>query len=493
MNFFDGRLELLDDLVRQVLLLTDRLENVSLGPQELAQLVLEPRHLGRRNVVEVAVDPRVDRDDLLLHGPRLVLRLVQRLDHPLSPGQSPLRLRVELGPELRESLELAVLGELETQAPRHLLHRLRLGIPAHARDGDADVDGRSDARVEQVALQEDLTVRDRDDVRRDVGRDVAGLGLDHRQGGQRATAQVVRELAGALEEPGMEVEDVPGERLAPWRPPEEQRHLPVGVSVLREVVVDTERVLAVVEEVLPHRAAGEGSHPLDRSGLGRVRSDDDRVVHGSGFAQALVDLGDGRGLLADRHVDADHVLALLVQDRVDEDRGLAGGAVADHELALATTDRNHRVDRLDPGLERLLHGLAVDDAGRLELERARFGRVDRPGAVERLAERVHDPPYESVPDGHVDDLSGPLHGLAFADVLPLAEERHADVSLLEVEGDAGDAVLELEHLHGHAAFEPVHAGEPVSDLENGAHLRELGVDVVLLDPLLQDRGDLLWA
>src|SRR5919109_3515061 len=73
-------------------------------------------------------------------------------------------------------------------------------------------------------------------------------------------------------------------------------------------------------------------------------------------------------------------LAALVEDRVDEDRGLAGRAVADDQLALAAADVRHRVDRLDAGLERLLHGLAVDDSGRLELERARLVALDRRGA-----------------------------------------------------------------------------------------------------------------
>ncbi len=291
----------------------------------------------------------------------------------------------------------------------------------------------------------------------------------------------------------MEVEDVAREGLAAGRAAEQERHLPVGVRVLREVVVDAERVLAVVEEVLAHGAAREGRHPLDRSRLDRGGRDDDRVVHRAGLAQPLVDLRDRRGLLADRDVDADHVLALLVQDRVDQDRGLAGRAVADHELALAAADRDHRVDRLDAGLERLLHRLALDDAGRLELDRARLVGLDRPLAVERLAERVHDPADERVADRDAHDLAGALDRLALADLLPVAEERHADVPLLEVEGDTGDAVLELERLHGHAVLEAVDAGEAVSDLEDGADLRELGVDVVLLDPLLEERGDLFWA
>ena len=58
-----------------------------------------------------------------------------------------------------------------------------------------------------------------------------------------------------------------------------------------------------------------------------------------------------------------HVLALLVDDRVDGDGGLAGLAVADDELALAAADGDHRVDGLDAGLQRLLDRLALDDAG----------------------------------------------------------------------------------------------------------------------------------
>ena len=93
--------------------------------------------------------------------------------------------------------------------------------------------------------------------------------------------------------------------------------------------------------------------------------DDDRVLHRAGLLQPLDDGGDGGRLLADGDVDADDALPLLVDDRVDRDRGLAGAAVADDQLALAAADRDHRVDRLDAGLQRLLHRLAHDDAGRL--------------------------------------------------------------------------------------------------------------------------------
>ena len=349
------------------------------------------------------------------------------------------------------------------------------------------------AREEETRLEEDLTVGDRDDVRRDVRRDVAGLRLDDRKRRERAGAEIVRELAGALEQPRVEIEDVAGERLAARRPAQKQRELAVRVRVLREVVVDAERVLAVVEEVLAHRAAGERCHPLDRRGLLGGRRHDDRVLHRARVAQALDDLGDRRPLLADRDVDTDDVSPALVQDRVDRDRGLARGAVADDELALATADRRHRVDRLEAGLQRLLHGLPLDDARSLELEWAALGRLDRTEPVERVAERVDDPAEQAGSDRDAHDLAGAAHRLALLHVLPLAEERGADVVLLEVERDAGHAVLELEPLERDAVLEAVDAGDAVPDLEDAADLREVGLDVELLDSILEDRGDLFGA
>ena len=253
--------------------------------------------------VEVAAGAGVDRRDLVLDLPRLQLVLVERLDQALAAGQRRLRLGVEVRAELRERLELAVLRQLEAQLAGDLLHRLGLRVAAHARHRDADVDGRAHARAEQVALEEDLAVGDRDDVGRDVGRHVAGLRLDDRQRRQRAAAELVVQLHRALEQARVQVEDVARVGLAARRAAQQQRHLAVGVGVLGQVVVDAERVLAVVEEVLAHRAAGVRRHVLDRRGLVGRRGHDDRVVHRAVLAQRLGDLHHRRHALADRDVD----------------------------------------------------------------------------------------------------------------------------------------------------------------------------------------------
>src|ERR1700730_15690837 len=147
-----------------------------------------------------------------------------------------------------------------------------------------------------------------------------------------------------------------------------------------------------VAEVLAHRAAAIRRDELQR---GRFRSGrrDHRGVFHRAMAVELVDhLRDGRALLPDRDVKALHVLAALVDDGVEGDRGLAGLAVADDQLALSAPDLQHRVDRLDSGLERLLDRLAAGDARGPCLDSPLLGGLDRALAVDRLGPRNYHAP-----------------------------------------------------------------------------------------------------
>ena len=202
---------------------------------------------------------------------------------------------------------------------------------------------------------------------------------------------------------------------------------------------------------------------------------------------------DRRLLLTDRHVEAEHVLPLLVDDRVDRDGRLSGLTVTDDELALTTADRDHGVDRLDACLERLLDRLTTDDARRLQLDAARVLRVDRALAVDGLTERVHHATDERLADGDLHDAARALDALAFADAGVGAEDRDTDVVLFEVEDHAHHAAVQLDELTGHGALEAVHARDAVTDGEHGAGLGDVDRLVVSGDLLLDDVGDLFGA
>src|ERR1700754_4102423 len=149
---------------------------------------------------------------------------------------------------------------------------------------------------------------------------------------------------------------------------------------------------------------------------------------------------DGGHALPDRDVDRDDARVLVVDDRVERDRRFVGLAVADDQLALAAADRDHRVDRLQAGLHRLLDRLALDHAGGLELGRPRPFGVDVALAVERHAERGDDAAEHLLADRDLELTLGALDRVALDDLVPRAEQDGADVVGLEVQREAGDVV-----------------------------------------------------
>src|SRR5208283_5909357 len=113
------------------------------------------------------------------------------------------RRRVEIGSELCERRHLAVLREVELERACNLLDRFDRGRESNARYRQPHVDGGTHVGVEEVLVENYLAVGDRDDVGRNVRRDVALLGLDYGQRGERAAAHLVAHLGGALEQARM--------------------------------------------------------------------------------------------------------------------------------------------------------------------------------------------------------------------------------------------------------------------------------------------------
>ncbi|KAB5588085.1 Acetylglutamate semialdehyde dehydrogenase [Ceratobasidium theobromae] len=478
-------------LLGQVAGLADRGEDAGVAAQVVEQGVLEGQHVLDLEVVEVAVRAGPDADDLLLDRVRRVLRLLEELHEPLTAGELLTGGGVEVGGEHREGLHRAVLREGQLERSGDLLHGLDLGGATDSGDGDADVDGGALVGVEEVRLEEDLAVGDGDDVRRDVGGHVVRLRLDDRQTRHRAGAELVGELGAALEEARVQVEDVTGVGLAARRTAEQEGHRSVGLSLLREVVEDDEDVLAGVHPVLADGRAGVGGEVLEAGGVGR---------RGAALLQGAADGGDGGALLAGRDVDAPNLLVgvpglpgrLLVEDGVQRDGRLARLAVADDELALAAADRDHGVDGLEPGLQRLVDRLAGHDSGSLELEGAAPLRLDLAEAVDGTTERVDDAAEVAVADGDGEDLAGAADGLALVDTGEVAEHDDADLALVEVHRQAGGAVLEGEQLVGHDAGQALDVGNAVRGEDDVPDL--LGGDLgglVGLDELIQGGADLL--
>ena len=289
----------------------------------------------------------------------------------------------------------------------------------------------------------------------------------------------------------MKIEHVARIGLASRWTAEVQRQLPVRDRVLGKIVVDHQGVLSAVTIVFAHGRSAVGRQELHgRRGAGRGR-DHGGVFHGPVFLKGGDGLGDRGALLADGDINTGHVLALLVEDRVNSHGCLARLPVANDQLALAPSDGEHAVDHLETGIHGLVYGLALHHARGLRLYRTRFRSDNGTLAVDRPPQGIHHASLHAVAHGALGDAPRPLDGIAFLDQLIVPEENASDVVLFQVEHHAHHVVGEFDEFVRHHVGEALHTGNSVAHLQRGARFVDVDFALEVEHLLLEKFGDLV--
>src|SRR5579862_6008593 len=366
LEFTDGRIELSEHLVGNLLLisdgcLVDALHQIGIvGVHITMELRFPLLHLLDWYVIQKALGSRVNDHDLMLDGHWHVLLLL----HDLLLALATINLRfggfIQVGAKLRESRQIAELRQIELERASHLLHAGGLRGASYTAHGDAHIHRRADACVEEVGLQEYLAIGDRDDVGGDVGRHVVRFGLDDWQRRQRTTTILFAQASGALQQAAVQIKHITRIRLAPRWAANDQRDVAIGVGVLGEIIIDDQRVASALHDLFAHRAPCEGRQILQRRGFFGARMDDDGMVEGAVLPLSLTDPRHLEVFLPDGDVDTDQVFAFLVDDGVERDGCLAGLAVANDQLALAAPNGDQGVNHLEARLYWRIHRVARD-------------------------------------------------------------------------------------------------------------------------------------
>lgn len=362
--------------------------------------------------VEETVNTSEDQGNHVGNGHGGVLLLLEELGQTLTTGKGLLGGGIEIGTELGEGSDLTVLSQEQLKGTGDLLHGLDLGGGTDTGHGQTDVNGGTDTLVEQLGLQEDLTVSDGNDVGGNVSGHITTLGLNDGEGSQGTSTVGLVHLGGTLEETRVQVEDITGVGLTSGGTTEEQRHLTVGNGLLGQIIVDDDGVAGVVTEPLTHGTASEGSDVLQGSGLRGGGSDDDRVLHGVLLLKGLDELSDGGTLLTNGNVDTVELLllggglavvpTLLVEHGVESDSGLTGLTITNDQLTLTTANGDHGVDTLHTSLHWLVDGLTGQNAGGLELGTALLLGVKGTLAINGVTESIDDTAEQLGADGDLD-------------------------------------------------------------------------------------------
>src|SRR5581483_8303519 len=250
-----------------------------------------------------------------------------------------------------------------------------------------------------------------------------------------------------------------------------------------------ERVASVVAEVLADGARSIGGDVLHRSRFGSRRCHDDGVIHRAVISERLHDVSDRRALLANGAIDTNQVVGFVVQDRVERNRRFAGLAVPDDQLALSTTNRNHRIDGFDSGRHRLAHRLTIDNARSDAFNVNRLFGINWAFIVDCLPERVHYASNHGIAYGHGHDLAGAADFATLFDLRVVAHEHATNLVFFEVHRDAGYPVAEVDELAGHDFVEAVDAGDTIAQRDHGADFVDRNFGFVVFNLLTNELGN----
>src|SRR5690606_9823331 len=204
------------------------------------------------------------------------------------------------------------------------------------------------------------------------------------------------------------------------------------------------------------------------------------------FFQLAHHVGDGRLLLTDSHVDAADAAVFLVDDGVDCQGSLTDLTVTDDQLALATAYRDHGIDRLVTGLNRLVDRLTPDHARRYLFNSVGSLSVDRAFAVDRVAQGVDHTTQQFRTNRNFQNAAGALGAHAFCKAGVSTQYYSTNGVLLQVQRHTVDTVRELDHLAVHDVGQTIDAHDAIGNGDDGAFVAGLRGDVEFLGTPLDE-------
>ena len=238
--------------------------------------------------------------------------------------------------------------------------------------------------------------------------------------------------------------------------------------MLGKIVVHDQHVLARLHKIFAHGAARVGRDVLQRRGVARGGVHHDGVGKRVVLAQGVHQLRHRAGLLADCHINADDVLALLVEDGIQGHGGFAGLPVANDQLALAAADGEHAVDGQQAGFHGLVDRLAGDDVRRGGFDGAVMAGLDGALPVDGATQRVHHAAQEIFAHGHARHAARAIHQATLFHNRVVAKKDAADFVAIQVLHHAANAVGKQQNFAIECARQAGNRGDAVFHGEHSA-------------------------
>ena len=198
----------------------------------------------------------------------------------------------------------------------------------------------------------------------------------------------------------------------------------------------------------------------------------DRIIHRAVAFEQGDCAGDSSFLLADGYVNTNQVFALLIDNCIDRNRGFSCLAVANDQLALTASDRDHCVNGLNPCLNRCINILPSNHTRSNSLDRAVTTKLDRAFTIDWFAKRIHHTPNKSITNWHGCDSSSAAHDHTFANSGIFTHDNNANAGFLQVEGNANNAVRKLYQFLRLNTGQALHPRDSITRFDHSANIAD---------------------
>ncbi|EJX07230.1 hypothetical protein EVA_04658 [gut metagenome] len=279
----------------------------------------------------------------------------------------------------------------------------------------------------------------------------------------------------------MQIENVTRISLSSRGTTNQQRQCTISHCMLGQVIINDEGIFTLTHEIFSNGTARIRSNVLHGSHFAGGSTHNHSIIHGTVLFQSVYQLSNGGLFLADGHINAEHTLALLVDDGIGSNHSLTGLAVANNQFTLTAANRNHAVNCFDTGLKRHRNALALDDAGSWALDGAILLCINGTLTVDGLAQSIHNAANHGLAYRNAHNLAGTLHNAALFQANVTAQQNNGNAVLFQVLCHTVCAVLKLHQLTAHAVFKTHSAGNAVTDQNNGTSLILTDGVFVILD------------
>jgi hypothetical protein len=240
----------------------------------------------------------------------------------------------------------------------------------------------------------------------------------------------------------MEVEDIARVCFTSWWSFEQERHLSICNGVLGEVVVDDECVFAVIEEVFSEGATDVWCDILENCrGTDRC-VDHDRIVHCALVSEILDETCDLGFFLANRNIDTCDVLSFLCENCIDRNGCFSCLSITDDELSLPSSDRDHRIDCFDTGLERYCDRLSRNHTRSYSLDWIVFRWSDITTLVNRLAKTIEHSPNILFTHTRSEKFTCRVDSISMLESRIVSQDQHTDIVAIDIQDESIDIIVE---------------------------------------------------